>query len=207
MPVATNSAPTPLPESPISDVLATLASAGSNAEAKSIADSIALNLKKAPRTIEAIEEAKIVDVVLLWASSASGYEKESAAVLVERISRSLSTGIEGVFLPLIPALLNLSQDKGQPVRSAVNSAITALIKASAVEGSRMVFGVLCQVLEETKGWRTKVAALKAMEGLVKAGAEEWVANELGKVIPVVEHAMHDTKSEASFPLPILRMLS
>jgi elongation factor 3 len=36
-----------------------------------------------------------------------------------------------------------------------------------------------------------------MEGLVKPGAEEYVANELGKVIPVVEHAMHDTKSEVS----------
>ena len=197
MPVATNGSPSSLPESPIGDVLATLASAGSNAEAKSIADSIALQLKKSPRTIQAIEDAKIVDVVLIWSSSSSGYEKESAAVLVERISRSLSTGVEGVFLPLIPALLNLSQDKGQPVRSAVNSAVTALIKACAVEGSRMVFAVLCQVLEDTKGWRTKVATLKAMEGLVKAGAEEWVANELGKVIPVVEHAMHDTKAEVS----------
>jgi elongation factor 3 len=187
------------------EVLIQLANAPSNVEAKSTADGIALTLKKAPRTIEALQDAKIVDVILAWAASSSNYEKESAAVLVERISRSLGTGIEGVFLPLIPAVLNLAQDKGQPVRSAVNSAMTALIKATAVEGSRMVFDVLCRVLEDTKGWRTKVAALKAMEGLVKPGAEEWVANELGRVIPVIEHSMHDTKTEVSVALRSVAM--
>lgn len=207
MPVPTPASITPLPATPFLEELTALASAASNVDAKSIADGIALKLKKAPRTIEAIQEGKIVDVVLAWSASSSGYEKESAPVLVERICRSLSTGVEGVFLPLIPALLNLSMDKGQPVRSAVNSAMTSLIKATSVEGSRMVFEVLCRVLEDSKGWRTKVAALKAMEGLVKPGAEEYVANELGKVIPMVEHAMHDTKTEVSnTPLPKRVML-
>ena len=189
--------PTALPPSPFSEEFTALASAASNVEAKAVADKIALSLKKSPSPLKAIEDAKIVDVVLIWSSSASGYEKESAPVLVDRISRSLGTGVEGVFLPLIPALLNLSMDKGQPVRSAVNSAMTALIKICPVEGTRMVFEVLCRVLEDSKGWRTKVATLKAMEGLVKPGAEAFVANELGKVIPIVEHAMHDTKQEVS----------
>ncbi|WVN88120.1 uncharacterized protein L203_103321 [Cryptococcus depauperatus CBS 7841] len=186
-----------LPASSHLEEFTKLASAPSNVEAKSIADSIALSLKKAPRSLNAIQDAKIVDVVLVWASSKSGYEKESAAVLVERICRSFGTGVEGVFLPLIPALLNLAMDKGQPVRSAVNSAMTSLIKATAPEGARKVFEVLACVLDETKGWRTKIATLKAMEGLVKPGAEDYVANELGTVIPIVEHAMHDTKSEVS----------
>ncbi|WVQ82413.1 hypothetical protein IAT38_004541 [Cryptococcus sp. DSM 104549] len=197
-PVASNAtAPTLLPSSTHIVELTALAQAQSNVEAKAAADVIALSLKKAPHTLNAVQDARIVDVVLAWSSSKSGYERESAAVLVERIVRSLGTGVEGVFLPLIPALLNLAMDKGQPVRSAVNSAMTSLIKATAPEGSRMVFDVLSRTLSETKGWRTKIAALKAMEGLVKAGAEEYVAAELGGVIPVVEMAMHDTKTEVS----------
>lgn len=188
---------TALPPSTHLEKLTALANAPSNVEAKSIADGIALELKKAPRTLDALQDARIVDVVLAWAASKSGYERESAVVLVERICRSLGSGIEGVFLPLIPAILNLAMDKGQPVRSAVNSAMTSLIKATAPDGARKVFEVLTKVLEETKGWRTKIAALKAMEGLVKPGAEDYVANELGTVIPVVEHAMHDTKAEVS----------
>ncbi|WVQ99133.1 hypothetical protein IAU59_006265 [Kwoniella sp. CBS 9459] len=188
---------TPLPFSPLSDQFTTLAKAGSNVEAKAAADAIALSLKKAPRTLDAIQDGKVVDVVLAWAASKSGYERESAPVLVERLCRSLGTGIEGVFLPLIPALLNLAMDKGQPVRSAVNSAMTSLIKASATEGSRQILDTLCTVLEDSKGWRSKVAALKAMEGLVKPGAEDWIAPELGHVIPFVERAMHDTKAEVS----------
>ncbi|ORY21910.1 putative mRNA export factor elf1 [Naematelia encephala] len=196
-PVAAPTALTPLPASPLLAELTALAAAPSNVEAKSIADSIALALKKAPRTLDALQEARIVDVVLAWSSSKSAYERESAPVLVDRICRSLGTGVEGVFLPLVPALLNLSMDKGQPVRSAVNSAMTALIKICPPEGSRMVLDVLSKTLDDVKGWRSKIATLKAMEGLVKSGAEEWVANELGTVIPVVEHAMHDTKSEVS----------
>lgn len=184
-----------LPESPVLDELTSLASAGSNVEAKSIADSIALTLKKSPNTLHALQDAKIFDVVLLWASSKSGYERESAPVLVERTCRSLGTGVEGVFIPLIPMLLGLSMDKGQPVRSAVTSAINALVKICPPEGSRLMLDALARTLEDAKGWRTKVAALKAMEALVKPGAEEYVANELGHVIPFVERAMHDTKAE------------
>ena len=196
-PVAAPVPATPIPEGPFTSELNQLATAASNAEAKSTADGIALALKKAPQTIAAIQDAKILDMVLQWCASKSGYERESAPVLVERLCRSLGTGIEAVFVPIIPALLGLAMDKGQPVRSAVNSAMTALIKASAPEGSRSLLEVLCKVLEEAKGWRTKVAALKAMEGCVKQGAEEWVAAELGKVIPFVEAAMHDTKQEVS----------
>ena len=186
---------TPLPPTTLAAELSSLASAPSNVDAKAIADGIALQLKKAPSALQAIQDSRIVDVVLAWAGSSSGYERESAPVLVERICRSLGTGVEGVFLPLIPVLLNLSMDKGQPVRMAVNSAMTALIKACPVEASRVPFDTLSKTLTEGKGWRTKVGALKAMENLVKPGGEEWVAMELGRVIPEVEHAMHDTKQE------------
>jgi len=197
-PVAAAPKPTTtLAPSPFAPELRALATAPSNVEAKAVADSIALSLKKAPRNLDAIQDGAIIDVVLAWSSSTSGFERESGPVLVERICRSLGTGVEGVFLPLVPALLTLAMDKGQPVRSAVNTVMNSLIKICPAEASRMVFDTLCRTLDEAKGWRTKVAALKAMEGLVKPGAEEWVAMELGRIIPVIEHAMHDTKSEVS----------
>jgi elongation factor 3 len=196
-PVAASAQVSPLPDSPFAAEYTALASAASNVEAKGIADSIALALKKSPKTLHALQDAKVVDVILIWASSKSGYERESAPVLVERLSRSLGTGVEGVFIPLIPALLNLSMDKGQPVRSAVTSAINALVKICPAEGSRLVLDVLCRGLDDAKGWRSKVSALKAIEAIVKAGSEEYVANELGHVIPFVERAMHDTKAEVS----------
>lgn len=196
-PVAAPAQVSLLPESPLSAEYTSLASASSNAEAKSIADSIALSLKKSPTTLHALQDAKIVDVILIWSSSKSGYERESAPVLVERLCKSLGTGVEGVFIPLIPALLNLSMDKGQPVRSAVTSAMNALVKICPAEGSRLVLDTLCRALDDAKGWRSKVSALKAMEALVKPGSEEYVANELGRVIPFVERAMHDTKAEVS----------
>jgi elongation factor 3 len=196
-PAAAPTLSTPIPEGPFTAELTSLATAASNAEAKSIADGIALSLKKSPQTIEAIQDGKIIDLVLAWAGSKSGYERESAPVLVERICKSLGTGVEAVFVPVIPALLNLAMDKGQPVRSAVNTAMTAMIKAAAPEGSRPLLEMLTRVLDEAKGWRTKVAALKAIEGTVKQGAEEYVAAELGRVIPYVEAAMHDTKQEVS----------
>ncbi|KAL7419117.1 [NU+] prion formation protein 1 [Cryptotrichosporon argae] len=190
-------AATPLPPSTVSDELASLAKAPSNVEAKAIADSIALTIKKAPRTLDALADARIFDVVLAWSGSKSGFERESAAVLVERVCRSLGTGVEGVFVPLIPALLALSMDKGQPVRSAVSSALKALLKITTPEAARVLLDTLCRALDESKGWRSKVAALKAIEELVRPGAEDWVAAELGHVIPYVEAAMHDTKAEVS----------
>jgi elongation factor 3 len=197
MPIAMSST-TPLPPTTTLEAeLTALASAPSNVEAKAIADSIALGIKKSARSLDALLAAQIFDVVLLWSTSKHAGEREYAPVLVERLCRSLGTGVEGVFLPLIPALLNLSMDKAQPVRSAVNTAMNALIKICPAEGSWMVLDVLCKTLEDAKGWRSKVAALKAIENVVKGGSEEWVALELGTTIPYVEHAMHDTKTEVS----------
>jgi elongation factor 3 len=194
MPTATA---TPLPATPLAEELTKLASAPTNADAKATADGIALSIKKAPRSLDALEESQIIEIVQLWAASKSGFERESAPVLVERVCRSLGAGVQGAFIPLIPTLLNLAMDKGQPVRSAVSSAMKALIKICPPEATRPVIQALSRALDECKGWRSKVAACKAMEELVKPGAEEWVAMELGETIPIVEMAMHDTKAEVA----------
>ncbi|BEI91921.1 uncharacterized protein CcaverHIS019_0407410 [Cutaneotrichosporon cavernicola] len=194
MPAATPSA---LPFTPLVDDFQKIAMADSNVAAKAAADTLALQLKKAPRSLDMLEASKLPEVVKIWAESKSGYERESAGVLVERVIKALGSGSEGAFLPLIPTLLNLAMDKGAPVRSGVNSAIKAMVKAAPAEATRPVMQALARGLEETKGWRSKVAACKAIEEMVKPGAEEHVGEMLGEVIPVIEKSMHDTKAEVS----------
>lgn len=194
MPAAT---PSLLPFSPMVDDFNKVATADSNVAAKAAADAIALQIKKAPRSLDALNASKLPEVVKIWAESKSGYERESAGVLVERVVKSLGSGVEGAFLPSIPVLLNLAMDKGAPVRSGVNSAIKSIVKAAPAEATRPMLQALVNGLEESKGWRSKVAACKAIEEMVKPGAEEHVGEMLGEVIPHIEMAMHDTKAEVS----------
>jgi hypothetical protein len=64
---------TPLPESPFLAELTLLATASSTVDSKAIADSIALSLKRSPGVLEATQKAKIIDVVIKWSGSKSGY--------------------------------------------------------------------------------------------------------------------------------------
>jgi elongation factor 3 len=96
---------------------------------------------------------------------------------------------------LVPSLLGVLVDKTQSIRSAAQSGASAIVKQSTPEGVRQILDMLKDVLTDSKQWRAKVGALKAMEATVKPGSEEWVAEQLGHIIPVVEGAMHDTKSE------------
>ncbi len=86
-------------------------------------------------------------------------------------------------------------DKTQSIRQASQAALNQIVKNTAPEGIRQVANILTEILADSKGWRTKVGVLKCFEALVKPGSEEWVADILGQVIPSVEGAMHDTKSE------------
>lgn len=195
---------TPLPESPFVDQLRSLAKASSTLEAKSLADAFVQSIKKfsSDPVAETLLQARVPDIIEWWAASKSASERESAGILVERLIKGLGEGSEGLFLATIPVLLNVVMDKTQSIRQAAQAGVNAIVKVSAPEGTRQIIDLLKQVLDDTKGWRTKVGALKAMEGLVKPGAEEWVAEELGHVIPSVEHAMHDTKSEVSNPTSV-----
>lgn len=87
-------------------------------------------------------------------------------------------------------------DKGDVVRAATTPAIKALLKTFPPEATGILFRTLEGVLDNGK-WRTKVAALDAMKGVVNAARDE-VAQELGITLPKVEAAMHDTKQEVNF---------
>lgn len=84
-------------------------------------------------------------------------------------------------------------DKGDVVRDAATVATKAILKLFPPESVRVVFKTLEDILETGK-WRTKVGALDAMKNFVNS-ARDAVAAEIGSILPKVEGAMHDTKSE------------
>lgn len=86
-------------------------------------------------------------------------------------------------------------DKGDVVRAAATAATKAILKLFPPESTRIVFDTLEGILETGK-WRTKVGVLDAFKSFV-APARDAVASQLGDLLPKVEHAMHDTKTEVS----------
>jgi len=98
-----------------------------------------------------------------------------------------------ILLDSLPILFELYMDKGEVVRIAAVAAIKAILKIFPPQATRLLFRKLESILEEGK-WRTKVGVLDSMRALAITAKEE-VANDLGTVLPKVETAMHDTKSE------------
>jgi len=123
----------------------------------------------------------------------SGYERESAAVAFHSFANILGAPAAPLLLPSLPILFDLYMDKGEVVRVAATSAVKAILKILPPEATRIAFRALEPILETGK-WKTKVGVLDAMRGFVST-ARDAVAAELGQVLPKVENAMHDTKSE------------
>lgn len=84
-------------------------------------------------------------------------------------------------------------DKGDVVRIAATSAVKAILKLFPPEATGIAFRALEPIVESGK-WKTKVGGLDALRGFV-VSARDAVAAELAQILPKVEHAMHDTKSE------------
>lgn len=84
-------------------------------------------------------------------------------------------------------------DKGDVVRTAASTAVKAILKPVPPESMRVIINQLEEILESGK-WRTKVGVLNSIKGFV-AIAPTQVADLLGDLLPKVEKAMHDTKSD------------
>lgn len=84
-------------------------------------------------------------------------------------------------------------DKGEVVRAAATAAVKAILKACPPESTRTVFQAIEPFLKSGK-WRSKAGALDTLK-LFVAHAPSQVAAQLGTILPKVEEAMHDTKSE------------
>jgi len=86
-------------------------------------------------------------------------------------------------------------DKGDVVRLAATSAVKAILKLLPAEATRILFQTLEPILDQGK-WKTKVGVLDVIKASVNT-AKDAVAAELADVLPKIEGAMHDTKSEVS----------
>lgn len=88
-------------------------------------------------------------------------------------------------------------DKGDVVRAAAQTAIKSILKLCPAESVPLVFRQLEAIIDDGK-WRSKVGALDGLKTFVTT-ARDAVALELGLILPFVERAMHDTKSEVTPP--------
>lgn len=133
--------------------------------------------------------------ILSQQTKKSGYERESAAMAFQSLAHTLGPPGGPLLLPSLPVLYELYMDKGDVVRAAATSATKQILKLFPPEATRVVFRHLEDILDKGK-WRSKVGVLDAMRGFATS-AKDAVASELGKILPKVEHAMHDTKQEVS----------
>lgn len=128
----------------------------------------------------------------------SGYERESAAIGIHSLATILGPSAGPALLPALPVLYELYMDKGDVVRTTATSAAKAIIKLFPPESTRLIFRNLEENLEKAK-WKGKVGILDAIKSFVPT-AKIQVANQLGEILPKVEAAMHDTKSEVRSPI-------
>ena len=177
----------------IPEILVALQGAKDATQAKGKADELSLAIKRSD--IEALSTHSVLDTVAAWALSKSEQERANAAITFGRLIVNLGAGTEAVFLPYLESIFNLLNEKTAAIRTSAQSALNTFVKICPPEATRLVFVVLRACLKSLGGWRSQIGVLKALEGMVKEGATENVAAELGATIPLVEKAMHDTKAE------------
>lgn len=147
------------------------------------------------------DEKVLTQLATFAANKKSGYERESAAVGLHALATHLKTAAGPLLLPSLGVLLDLYSDKGDVVRLAATAAVRAILALFPPEATRPVMReLLTAVAGEGGKWKTKVGALDAVRRWVeekskKADRAEYVAAELARVLPTIENAMHDTKSE------------
>ncbi|KAF5370561.1 hypothetical protein D9758_001885 [Tetrapyrgos nigripes] len=175
-------------------IIETLRTAPTAPDAKAAADKLAREVAK--NGLQSLEDNNVIKNMHSFATNKkSGYERESAAVAFHSFANILGAPAGPLLLPSLPILFDLYMDKGEVVRIAATSAVKAILKILPPEATRFAFRTLEPILDSGK-WKTKVGVLDVMRGFV-ATAKDAVAAELGQILPKVENAMHDTKSEVS----------
>ena len=129
----------------------------------------------------------------------SGYERESGAMGYQSLATVLGAPSVPLLLPSLTVLYDLLMDKGDVVRAAASAAIKTILKLCPPESVPVVFHHLEAILENGK-WRSKVGALDGIKGFATS-ARDAVASEISEILPHIEKAMHDTKSEVCSLLP------
>ncbi|EUC54712.1 mRNA export factor elf1 [Rhizoctonia solani AG-3 Rhs1AP] len=183
--------------------LEALRSAPTAPDAETAAEKLAKQVKQ--EGLETLVDEKVlVELHAFAANKKSGYERESAAVGLHALATHLKAAAGPLLLASLPVLLELYSDKGDVVRIAATSAVRAILALFPPEATRSVLRELLAVVGGEGGgkWKTKAGALDSVRRWVeekskKAERAEYIAAELGDILPTVENAMHDTKSEVS----------
>ncbi|KAJ3809156.1 P-loop containing nucleoside triphosphate hydrolase protein [Lentinula lateritia] len=163
-------------------------------DAKAAADRLSREVSKSG--LQSLEDYEILKTLHSFATNKkSGYERESAAVAFHSFAVILGAPVAPLLIPSLSILFDMYMDKGDVVRIAATSAVKAILKLFPPEATRLVFRTLEPIVESGK-WKTKVGGLDAIRGFA-VSAKDVVAAELVEVLPKVENAMHDTKSEVS----------
>ncbi|KAJ3933182.1 MAG: P-loop containing nucleoside triphosphate hydrolase protein [Lentinula lateritia] len=163
-------------------------------DAKAAADRLSREVSKSG--LQSLEDYEIIKTLHSFATNKkSGYERESAAVAFHSFAVILGAPVAPLLIPSLSILFDMYMDKGDVVRIAATSAVKAILKLFPPEATRLVFRTLEPIVQGGK-WKTKVGGLDAIRGFA-ASAKDVVAAELVEVLPKVENAMHDTKSEVS----------
>ncbi|KAF8895686.1 P-loop containing nucleoside triphosphate hydrolase protein [Gymnopilus junonius] len=180
--------------SPFSPLFEALRNAPTAPDAKAAADRLAREVsKQGPQSLEDFQVLKTLHDFAT--NKKSGYERESAAIAFQSFVSILGAPYAPLIMPSLPVLFDLYMDKGEVVRTAASAATKAILKLFPPESTRIVFRQLESILENGK-WRTKVGVLESFKPFVTSARDE-VAAELGRTLPKVEAAMHDTKQEVS----------
>ncbi|EJD53090.1 hypothetical protein AURDEDRAFT_110861 [Auricularia subglabra TFB-10046 SS5] len=168
-------------------------------DATAAADSVARAVSTTG--LASLTDGRVLETLHAYATDKkSGFAREGAAIGVKALCQCLGPPALPLLLSTVPDLLELLSDKGDVVRTAANGAIKALISLTPVEAIDTVMHVLSANLKACKQWKGKVGCLKAMGMLVDGKGEEEkdeIAQMLGILLPLVEHAMHDTKQEVA----------
>ncbi|TFK44422.1 P-loop containing nucleoside triphosphate hydrolase protein [Crucibulum laeve] len=190
-PVAMPDTPHPTAFAPLFEALRTAPTAP---DAKGAADRLAREVSKTG--LQSLNDNDVFKTLHKFATNKkSGYERESAAIAFQSLATILGAPVAPLLLPSLPVIFELYMDKGDVVRAAASAAVKAILKLFPPEATRIVFHNLESILEVGK-WRTKVGVLDAFKTFVTP-ARDYVAAELGALLPKVEAAMHDTKAEVS----------
>ncbi|KDN42541.1 hypothetical protein RSAG8_06684, partial [Rhizoctonia solani AG-8 WAC10335] len=172
-------------------------------DAETAAENLARQVKK--EGLETLVDENVLAQLHVFAGNKkSGYERESAAVGLHALATHLKAAAGPLLLASLPVLFDLYSDKGDVVRIAATSAVRAILALFPPEATRAVLRELLAVVSGEGGgkWKTKAGALDSVRRWVeekskKAERAEYIAAELGEILPTVENTMHDTKSEVS----------
>ncbi|CAE7059439.1 unnamed protein product [Rhizoctonia solani] len=172
-------------------------------DAETAAENLAKQVKQ--EGLETLVDEQVLSQLHAFAANKkSGYERESAAVGLHALATHLKAAAGPLLLASLPVLLDLYSDKGDVVRLAATSAVRAILALFPPEATRSVLRELLAVVGGDSGgkWKTKAGALDSVRRWVEEKSKraerlEFIAAELGEILPTVENAMHDTKSEVS----------